>query len=71
MTCGSYFVSDPQDYFEDIIKYESVTENSPMRIHINRTGNIKIELHLKLNLDITLNFSNLKQWNYMEALKTR
>ena len=61
MTCGSYFVSDPQDYFEDIIKYESVTENSPMRIHINRTGNIKIELHLKLNLDITLNFSNLKQ----------
>ena len=71
MTCGSYFVSDPQDYFEDIIKYESVTENSPMRIHINRTGNIKIELYLKLNLDITLNFSNLKQRNYMEALKTR
>ena len=61
MTCGSYFVSDPQDYFEDIIKYESVTENSPMRIHINRKGNIKIEFHLKLNLDITLNFSNLKQ----------
>ena len=61
MTCGSYFVSDPQDYFEYIIKYESVTDNSRVRIYINRTENIKIELHLKLNLDITLNFSNLKQ----------
>ena len=34
---GSYSVSDIPDYFEYIIKqYETVTDNSPIRIYVNK-----------------------------------
>ena len=35
---GSYSVSDIPDYFEYIIKqYETVTDNPPIRIYVNKT----------------------------------
>ena len=37
---GSYFVSDIQDYFEYIIKkHETVTDNPPIRIYVNKIEN--------------------------------
>ena len=40
------YVSNISDYFEHIIKkFETETENSPIRIYINKIE--KIELHLK------------------------
>ena len=51
---GSYSVSDIQDYFEYILKKHSESVDNPsIRRYINR---IEIELHLKLKMDIILNF---------------
>ena len=37
---GSYSVSDMQDYFEIIIKkHETLTENPPVQIYVNRIKN--------------------------------
>ena len=48
---GSYSVSDIQDYFEYILKKHSESVDNPLiRMYIN-----KIELHLKLKMDIILN----------------
>ena len=53
-TDGSYFVSDIQDFFEYIIrKYETVTDNPPIRIYVkiieNRmTFKIKTRYYVKL-----------------------
>ena len=42
---GSYFISDIQNYFENIIeKYETITDDLSVQIQVNR---IKIELFLK------------------------
>ena len=49
---GSYSVSDIQDYFEYILKKHSKSVDNPsIRMYINR-----IELPLKLKMDIILNF---------------
>ena len=51
---GSYSISDIQDYFEYILKKHSERVDNPsIRMYINR---LKIELHLKLKMDIILNF---------------
>ena len=51
---GSYSVSDMQDYFEIIIKkHETLTENPPVQIYVNRTKNtifLKIKTGYKLEL---------------------
>ena len=40
LSAGSHSVSDIQDYFEYIIKkHEKVTDNSPIRIYLNKTEN--------------------------------
>ena len=63
-----YSVSNIQDYFEYIIKnHETLIHNPPIRIHAKK---LKIKLHLKLNQDIIWNLCQLKQRNYLEALKT-
>ena len=50
----SYLVSDIQDYFEYILKkHEENIDNNSIRIYVNK---LKIELHLKLKLDIILSF---------------
>ena len=37
---GSYYVSDIQYYFQYIIqKHETVTDNPPIRIYVNKTEN--------------------------------
>ena len=37
---GSYYVSDIQDYFGYIIKkHKTVTDNPPVRIHVNKIEN--------------------------------
>ena len=46
---GSYSVSDIQDYFEYILKKHSESVDNP-------SIELKIELHLKLKMDIILNF---------------
>ena len=51
---GSYSVSDTQDYFEYIIKkHETVTDNPPWRIYINK---IEQNSHLKLKQGIISNY---------------
>ena len=66
---GSYSISDIQDYFEYILKKHSEIVNNPsIRIYVNK---IKIGLHLKLKMDIILNFYHLKQQNYLELLKVK
>ena len=51
---GSYSVSNIQDYFEYILKKHSESvDNTSIRMYINK---LKIELHLKLKIDIFLNF---------------
>ena len=36
---GSYSVSDIQEYFEYIIKkHETITDNPPVQIYVNKTG---------------------------------
>ena len=51
---GSYSVSDIQDYFEYILKKHSERVDTPsITMYVNRT---EIELHLKLKMDIILNF---------------
>ena len=51
---GSYFVSDIQDYFEYIIKkHETIADNSPMQIYINKIKNrvvFKIKTDYKVEL---------------------
>ena len=38
---GSYFISDIQDYFKYIIKkHETVTDNPPTRIYVNKIENM-------------------------------
>ena len=38
---GSYFISDIQDYFEFIIKkHETLIENPPLQIYVNKIKNI-------------------------------
>ena len=50
----SYLVSDIQDYFEYILKKHGENiDNNSIRIYVNK---LKIELHLKLKLDIILSF---------------
>ena len=50
----SYSISDIQDYFEYILKTHSEDFDNPsVRIYIKK---LKIELHLKLKMDIILNF---------------
>ena len=54
MSDGSYWISNIQDYFEFIIKkHETLTENSPVQIYINRIKNrivFKIKTGYKLEL---------------------
>ena len=64
---GSYSVPDIQDYFENIIKnHETLTDNSPTRIYVNKIKNrikfkIKIYYLQLLNTEtITLLGSNKK-----------
>ena len=51
---GSYFVSDIHDYFEYIIKkHETIADNSPMQIYINKIKNrvvFKIKTDYKVEL---------------------
>ena len=63
----SFCVSDIQDYFEYIKKHQTVTDNPPISIYINKTEN---KILSKLKKGIT-NFWLLKQWNCSEALKIR
>ena len=50
----SYLVSDIQNYFEYILKkHWGNIDNNSIRIYVNK---LKIELHLKLKLDIILSF---------------
>ena len=42
---GSYSVSDTQDYFECIIKkHETMTDNPPVRISVNKINMIKFRI---------------------------
>ena len=54
MSDGSYWISNIQDYFEFIIKkHETLTENSPVQIYINRIKSrivFKIKTGYKLEL---------------------
>ena len=51
---GSYSISDIQDYFENILKKHSENIDNPsIKIYVNK---IEIRLHLKLKIDIILNF---------------
>ena len=51
---GSYSVSDIQDYFEYILKKHGEDIDKPsVQICVNK---LKIGLHLKLKMDIALNF---------------
>ena len=51
---GTYSVSDIQDYFEYILKKRGESVDNPsITIYINRIEN---KLHLKLKMDIILNF---------------
>ena len=51
---GSYSVSDIQDYFEYILKKHGENTDKPsVLIYVNKT-----ELHLKLKMDIVLNFQH-------------
>ena len=51
---GSYSISDVQDYFEYILKKHSETVDNPsIKIYVKK---LKIGLHLKLKVDIILNF---------------
>ena len=51
---GWYSASDIQDYFEYFLKkHNKNIDNSSIRICVNK---LKIELHLKLKLDILLSF---------------
>ena len=54
MTNGSYSIEDIQDYFEFIIKkHETLTENPPVEIYLNRIKNrffFKIKTGYKLEL---------------------
>ena len=36
---GSYSISDIQDYFEYIIKHETIANNPPVQIYMNRIKN--------------------------------
>ena len=63
----SFCVSDIQDYFEYIKKHQTVTDNPPISIYVNKTEN---RILSKLKKGIT-NFWLLKQWNCSEALKIR
>ena len=51
---GSYSIADIQDYFEFIIKkHETLTENSPVQIYVNKIKNrivFKIKMSYKLEL---------------------
>ena len=51
---GSYSVSDIQDYFEYILeKYGENIDKPSVQIYVNK---IETGLHLKLKMDIVLNF---------------
>ena len=51
---GSYSISDIQDYFENILKnYSENIDKASIKIYVNK---IEIRLHLKLKMDIILNF---------------
>ena len=51
---GSYSTSDIQDYFEYIFKKHSESvDNLSIKIYVNKIEN---RLHLKLKMDISLNF---------------
>ena len=51
---GSYSISDIQDYFEYILKKQSENvDNTSIKIYVKK---LKIGLHLKLKMDIILNF---------------
>ena len=53
---GSFSISDIQDYFEYILKKNNENVDNPsIRIYVNKIK-LKIELHLKLKMDIILNF---------------
>ena len=68
-TNGSYSLSDIQGYFEYIIKNMEQWINNPS---IKRCiSKLKIVLRLKIRLDIILRFWQLKQQNYLEALKIK
>ena len=68
-TNGSYSLSDIQGYFEYIIKNMEQWINNPS---IKRCiSKLKIVLRLKIRLDIILKFWQLKQQNYLEALKIK
>ena len=50
----SYLISDIQDYFEFILKkHNENIDNPSIKIYVNK---LKIELHLKLKMDIILSF---------------
>ena len=51
---GSYSVSDIQDYFQYILeKHREDIDEPSVQIYVNK---LKIGLHLKLKMDIVLNF---------------
>ena len=51
---GLYSIPDIVDYFEYILKKHSENFDNPsIRIYVNK---LKVELHLKLKIDIILNF---------------
>ena len=63
---GPYCVSDIQDYFKYIIKkHETVTNNPPIRIYINKIEN-RITFRIKTGY-----YLELLTRNYLEALKVR
>ena len=43
-------------------------DSSSLQIYVNKIENI---ITFKIRTDTVLNFERLKQWNYLEALKTR
>ena len=52
---GSYSISDIQDYFEHILKKHSENVDNPsIRIYVKKK--LKIDLHLKLKMDIISSF---------------
>ena len=59
---GSYSVSDMQDYFEIIIKkHETLTENPPVQIYVNR---IKNKIVFKIKTGYKLELLTPEKWNY-------
>ena len=66
---GSYSVSEIQGYFEYILKKHGENTDKPsVQIYVNKT---KDRVTFKLKMNTVLNFKHPKQWNYLEALKTK